>query len=485
MMLLRLRRGAGEVDLGHCMNDSHFSSSSDSNATPSNVKTWTAAAFSTKILQRAQFALVFLFLIVLISVSLIFVGQATGVTENQKQKLRHQGDGVAPNANTTSPYAPNKDMILIEHVPTSESMCSHDANNDTINRVAQYCKTTTCMQHESNVDDELILASHINFNATDKKQCKMLWFAAVHESEDCSSYLTDYSVALESYFKNAHESLHPVLVLGRYATPYENSTKHKKMGKWAKAKGVKVIYSPRLSFQEDVNKGLPDLIEHKNYGHLQGPFLRLDIPTYVRRHNLFDLPNICKDHVLYTDADIIFANRISPHDLSILRRLTGSSIAMYGREFSKGEQILNTGLMVMNVEAMNVEFPKMLHQAKSGENFPRHDQELLNYYQEAYDPVKVKFRPLPMHYNWKVYWGLEPSSFSQVKIIHLHGPKMGKGLEEMATCNTTALENHRIKPYYNHFRQGVCCDKGRTAQWSVETIHNLEAPKDALCDVSV
>ena len=106
MMPLRLRRGAGEVDLGHCMNDSHFSSSSNSNATSPNVKTWTAAAFSTKILQQAQISLVFLFSIMLISVSLIFMGQATDVTENQK--LRHQSDWQQSAVTLTIPQSTEK-----------------------------------------------------------------------------------------------------------------------------------------------------------------------------------------------------------------------------------------------------------------------------------------------------------------------------------------------------------------------------------------
>jgi len=31
--------------------------------------------------------------------------------------------------------------------------------------------------------------------------------------------------------------------------------------------------------------------------------------------------------------------------------------------------------------------------------------------------------------------------------------------------------------------QGICCDKGRTAEWSVETIHHLKAPIVDICDI--
>jgi hypothetical protein len=109
----------------------------------------------------------------------------------------------------------------------------------------------------------------------------------------------------------------------------------------------------------------------------------------------------------------------------------------------------------------------------------------VNNYRESNDTLKEKFQLLPMHYNWKPYWGLEPSAFSQVKILHFHGPKLGSGLEIMAKCNVTAIsflpDN---EAYNNHLRQGICCDRGRTAEWSLEAIYHLKAPIDDLCDIA-
>ena len=82
----------------------------------------------------------------------------------------------------------------------------------------------------------------------------------------------------------------------------------------------------------------------------------------------------------------------------------------------------------MNVERFEQELPKMLQQARDEEVYPQHDQQMLNNYREANDTLKERFQLLPMHYNWKAYWGLEPSAFSQIKILHLHGPKFGIGL---------------------------------------------------------
>jgi hypothetical protein len=220
---------------------------------------------------------------------------------------------------------------------------------------------------------------------------------------------------------------------------------------------------------------------------LQGPFLRLDIPKFVKEHSLFDMPNVCKHNVLYTDVDVIFANRITQQDVTNLSKLTGQAIVSYGREYSKLGLIFNTGVMVMNVERFEQELPKMLQQARDEKVYPGHDQILMNNYREANDAQKEKFQLLPMHYSWKAYWGLEPSAFSQVKIIHFHGPKLGRGLEVIAKCNLTAmslLSKDVAKAYTPHLHQGICCDRGRTAKWSIEAIHLLKAPIYHICNIS-
>jgi hypothetical protein len=348
------------------------------------------------------------------------------------------------------------------------------------------------MHHEKDVDDELYVSLGEDASKEEYRGgCKMLWFAAMHESDDLCKFATtgqhayyvDYSIALNSALKNAHDSLQPVLLLGRLGMENENSTEPKKFGMWAKQRGVKVIYVPQLSFQDDVNSGLSEYLIQKNFEMLQGPFLRLDIPKFVKEHSLFDMPNVCKHNVLYTDVDVIFANRITQQDVTNLSKLTGQAIVSYGQEYSKLGHIFNTGVMVMNVERFEQELPKMLQQARDAEVYPGHDQILINNYREANDVLKEKFHLLPMHYNWKAYWGLEPSAFSQVKILHFHGPKLGRGLEVIAKCNLTAMS--LLPPAYtNHLNHGICCDRGRTAKWSIEAIHLLKAPIDHICDIA-
>merc|ERR1711915_644627 len=113
---------------------------------------------------------------------------------------------------------------------------------------------------------------------------------------------------------------------------------------------------------------------------------------------------------------------------------------MYCREDRKFAEISNTGVMIMNVNKFEEEFPLMLDYAKRQRSFPGQDQELINMYKNANDWKKEKFMQLPMQYNWKAYWGLAPSIPSQIKILHQHGPKQGRGLESMAMCNYTVFD---------------------------------------------
>ena len=363
------------------------------------------------------------------------------------------------------------------------SMCHPDSLSNI--DVISYCKEIECMQHRKDVDNELVHLPQVDIDInSDAKGCKMLWFTAQHETEGmCDgkhhAYNVDYSVALNSFLSNAKDTLQPVLILGRYGTSYENSTEPTKLASWAEERGAKVVYSPRLSFQEDVDngKGLPFAFTR------QGPFLRIDIPKFIKEYNLLDMPNVCKDHVLYTDTDVVFTNPFTHKDVQTLQKLIGDGMVLYGREYGKHAHIQNTGVMLMNVNRFEQEIPKILHSARNEKEYPSHDQFMLNWYKTG--RTKDMFKLLPMHYNWKAYWGLEPSNFSEVKILHFHGPKLGRGLEEMSACNISAVSpEFHTKDYTAHIQQGICCDQGRTARWSLEAIDNLRAPIEDLCEVN-
>ena len=125
---------------------------------------------------------------------------------------------------------------------------------------------------------------------------------------------------------------------------------------------------------------MSDLFSSKTFSHLQGPVLRLDIPKIIKEHSLLDQPNICTDHVLYTDVDIIFSAPFTDKDVQILQKSIGDGMLLYGREFGKHPQVFNTGVMAMNVYKFERELPKILHIAKNSKQYPSHDQEMLNSY---------------------------------------------------------------------------------------------------------
>mmetsp|Transcript_25527 Transcript_25527/g.39243 ORF Transcript_25527/g.39243 Transcript_25527/m.39243 type:complete len:444 (-) Transcript_25527:314-1645(-) len=415
---------------------------------------------------------------------LLFVGEGlllfdgkSAITQVDEPKLALKGASQEYRPGSTSQVQVSS-IPAFSSDPPLESMC-HSVP-EFHQKVLPYCNKnggSTCMEHKTMVDDELLQYKSID---PPPKDCKMLWFAAMHESscETDHFYSQDYSVALNSALVNAGDSLQPVLILLRYGLPNANSTKSNKLGKWAEDKGVKVIYSSALSFQEDLPKTWNP--------NQSGPFLRMDIPKYVKEHNLFNMSNVCQDHVLYTDVDVAFPSKITQKDIQILSQSVGTSIASYGREYSKTAEIVNTGVMVIHVNRFEHELPLILQTAREQDSYPGHDQQMLSIYKKTKARNLGKFQLLPIVYNWKVYWRLEPFDLSQVKIVHFHGPKPGRGLEYMAKCNWTGIV-HNMSPniqkaYNNHLNQGICCDYGRTAAWATQTIQSLKASRQDLCD---
>ena len=366
-------------------------------------------------------------------------------------------------------------LVKFDNSVSVDSMCHKEHENH--EAVNVYCNSTTtnksCMKHDS---DSILSADSLDDTLDIGKGCKMMWFAALHESKcnHMGSYQTYYSVALKSALANAPDSLQPVLILGRFGMDYENSTEHRMIGRWAESQGVRVVYSPRLSFQDDV------LTLSSKPPSSQGAYLRLDIPKFINESGLLDMPNVCQEHVLYTDVDVVFANRITKKDIRLLSSSVGQGMISYGREHRKEAEIANAGVMVIHVERFAQELPNILQMGREQNSYPN-DQALLNIYKRDKEQL---FSLLPMQYNWKPYWGLAPSDFADVKILHFHGPKPSRGLDEIAKCNVPALPALPVrKPYAFHIHEGICCDYGRTADWAMKVFKNFTASLDDLCDI--
>ena len=314
----------------------------------------------------------------------------------------------------------------------------------------------------------------------DQEHCKILWFAGMHEgpgsyTREGTGYQNMYAAALNSAIINAPDSLQPVLMLGRLDMEALGDGKLSKFGTWAKEKGVVVITLPELSFQNVVDG-------HYKSGwpadHRQGPWLRLEIPRLIEEHNLTDVPNVCKRHALYTDSDVVFPNKIDRGDIQQLTKELSDvdAIVSYGRQNQKAPLVTNTGVFLLDIQKFRGLVPKMIKFLEEKGPFGEFDQGLINTY---FRRNSLKRQLLPIHYNWKVYWKLEPSTFDQLKIVHLHGPKPGRGLEAIAICNATLVS---IPAYDGLVKEGICCDKGRTASWILNFFRVLSPVFEDICE---
>lgn len=243
-----------------------------------------------------------------------------------------------------------------------------------------------------------------------------------------------------------------------------------------------------LSFKNALNE-IFHFADTAEDGHRVGPFLRMDIPYIIKEHGLFDLPGVCNDgFVLYTDTDVFFPNPIFHHDIQQLKYqmntttviingvplITASpAVVMYGREFSKHPEMFNTGVMMIDTQKFALEIPSILNYGlqvakEKGNNttpFVALDQGWLNAYFEMREGQGQQLRTLlPINFNWKAYWSLNPSTWYDLKVIHFHGPKPGRMFEYIATCDFNSGKADPRWPHYEGIvRQGICCDQGITA----------------------
>mmetsp|Transcript_8867 Transcript_8867/g.18565 ORF Transcript_8867/g.18565 Transcript_8867/m.18565 type:complete len:170 (-) Transcript_8867:2313-2822(-) len=163
---------------------------------------------------------------------------------------------------------------------------------------------------------------------------------------------------------------------------------------------------------------------------------------------------------------------------------SSGAAVMYGREFQKKAHIHNTGVMLMDVDKFENELPEIVKLLGSKGKPNGFDQGLLNnYFSLAGNELKRTL--LPIYYNWKAYWKVEPSAFHEVKIVHSHGPKVGTGMDIIASCEFQKIEEMgttQKNVYHPLIKEGICCDKGRTAAWFVDSFQRLLPLPEDICE---
>lgn len=108
------------------------------------------------------------------------------------------------------------------------------------------------------------------------------------------------------------------------------------------------------------------------------------------------------------------------------------------------------------------------------------DQTVFSAFDQAWLNLYFKKQPngrhmLPLYWNWTLYWQLEPvSSWSDVKIVHFHGPKPDSGAWYMADCRYRNL-THIHPVYHSLIHDSICCDGGKTAA-RVRALYERVAP---------
>lgn len=164
---------------------------------------------------------------------------------------------------------------------------------------------------------------------------------------------------------------------------------------WMCARGVTVVRR-RTPLEPDILKRA----EGPGYKHriALAVFLRYEVP----------LAEPDEEFCLYTDSDVMFVG--DPDVASVKPAFVAAAPEFIQDDWS----YFNSGVMMMNLEAMRREYDALINRSREMLLGPTpYDQPALN------DFYAGRWDRLPLEWNWKPYWGHNPDA----KIVHFHGPK--------------------------------------------------------------
>lgn len=223
----------------------------------------------------------------------------------------------------------------------------------------------------------------------------MKWFFALNDSSPAFDYYAGM-VQVAVLTARKHTQLEPVFV---------HDGRENRLTDWLADRGVQLVR--RRSFLAPEIDRL--LGAHGNAAAKSialGAYLRVEVPAIVRELGWADR------HVLYTDCDVMFTPRFD----GALAGWTPPWFAVAPENDPQDWAAMNTGVMVMNVDALLADLPAFQAAIRAQlavsvqSSFDQHA------YREHY---RGRWEHLPAELNWKPYWGRNDAA----QIVHFHGPK--------------------------------------------------------------
>jgi hypothetical protein len=309
--------------------------------------------------------------------------------------------------------------------------------------------------------------------------CRLLWICTLVESfepacmDGFDGFSLAYAVALESQQRFANNTLYPILVVNQLGSSRIESF----LSKFGTRKQVKIVSWNRLTFQDYLLSKLNLSLSNLERSGTAGVFMRLDLPSIIAEHKLFELPEVCPDYALYTDSDVMFVNSITKRDISkLLSQFQDNDRVMaYGHQVSPRSGPINSGVIVMHVPRFKQLWPEIL--MRSRKYVFSNDQEILiQFFRRS---RKDKLALLSLRWNFKVYWPASlVSSLREIKLIHFHGLKPGSGypsLKALVKCDMRDINSTQsTNPNTQLMHIGICCNQlGSLAKWIFDIYNSL------------
>ena len=210
----------------------------------------------------------------------------------------------------------------------------------------------------------------------------MKWYFCANE-DGLFRYESSIRVAVESAIANT--TLDPHVIYDGGDHPILD---------WMRARGVTVVRR-RTPLESDILARA----EGPGYKH------RIALAVYLRYEVALVEAN--EAFCLYTDSDVMFL--ADPEVDSMRPEILAAAPEHNPEDWS----YFNSGVMVMNLEAMRRDHHALLECSRENLGVGPYDQTALNvFYKDRWDH-------LPVDWNWKPYWGRN----ADAKVVHFHGPK--------------------------------------------------------------